>query len=203
MAGCQVKHCYLHCVPPVTRDNLIPITLETTSLVDSTNILGLCTRRDAYTCMIRKTTLKSGSRQTAIILLLLMIGGDVQMNPGPKASTIYPCGPCELKVSWAHRAVCCDECSLWYHKSCIEMCTPDYEQLQNSNVSWLCCKCYTANYHVGLFRSYTVDTVGENMFSVLAEDNSEDSIATANSSFNPHMFSSPKKLRFHLRHHQY
>jgi len=91
--------------------------------------------------------------------------------------------------------VCCDECSLWYHKSCIEMCTPNYDRLQDSNVSWSCCKCHTANFHTSLFRSYMVDVVGENMFSVLAEHNTEDSIASADSSFNPHMFSSPKNTQ--------
>ena len=50
-------------------------------------------------------------------LLLLLIAGDVEVNPGP---TIFPCGYCERAVDWSHRAVCCDECSFWYHKSCTD-----------------------------------------------------------------------------------
>lgn len=37
--------------------------------------------------MYKRITLKPGSHPAAIILMMSMISGDVQMNPGP----IYPC----------------------------------------------------------------------------------------------------------------
>lgn len=54
---------------------------------------------------------------SAIIMLMLFQCGDLELNPGPgvHTSTVYPCGFCELKVSWSHKAVCCDDCSMWYH----------------------------------------------------------------------------------------
>ena len=45
----------------------------------------------------------------------------VHPNPGP--ATISPCGICERPVIWSNQGVCCDQCDMWHHRSCIEMCT--------------------------------------------------------------------------------
>jgi hypothetical protein len=67
-------------------------------------------------------------------------------------ASVYPYGLCELPVTWNCQRVCCDDCSIWYHKSCMELCTQDYELLDRSNVQWLCCKCESIN--VSPFTSY-------------------------------------------------
>ena len=79
---------------------------------------------------------------TTIILLILIQSGDIELNQGgPRQASIFPCGMCEIPVPLSNEGVCCDCCSVWHHKSCIELCTTDYELLQRSNVQWMCCKC--------------------------------------------------------------
>ncbi len=48
----------------------------------------------------------------SVITALLLISGNIQPNPGPQESTIYPCGFCNLKVDWSHQALCCDNCDV-------------------------------------------------------------------------------------------
>jgi hypothetical protein len=93
-----------------------------------------------------------------LTILALFLSGDIQTNPGPRYQPVYPCGFCELAVSWSpnEEAVCCDECSIWYHRSCLEMCTKDYSLLQRSNVQWLCCRCQTLNISSFTFRSFEI-----------------------------------------------
>ena len=50
------------------------------------------------------------------MLLLLGLSNDINPNPGPIKS---PCGLCSKPVKWNQRAVCCDNCDLWYHIRCI------------------------------------------------------------------------------------
>ena len=43
-------------------------------------------------------------------LMVLIISGDIQVNPGP---SVYPCGFCQHLVTWEHnRAIACDQCSV-------------------------------------------------------------------------------------------
>ena len=84
------------------------------------------------------------SVSTHICLIITLLAGDIQLNPGPTQT--YPCGYCEAPVTWDHqRAICCDECSIWYHSNCLEMTDARINLLQRSDVSWICCKCNTQN----------------------------------------------------------
>ena len=78
----------------------------------------------------------------ATITLLLAVSGGIHPNPGP---SIYPCGLCDRPVTWSQDGICCDQCSIWIHRSCVEMCSADYRVLCHSNVQWICCKCETIN----------------------------------------------------------
>ena len=52
----------------------------------------------------------------------LLLAGDVSPNPGPKRqASVYPCGLCDLPVTWDCQGVCCDDCDIWHHKSCLEL----------------------------------------------------------------------------------
>ena len=66
---------------------------------------------------------------------------------------------CEIQVTWSNEGVCCDCCSVWHHKSCIELCTTDYELLQRSNVQWMCCKCERLNVFSFTYHSYEIENV--------------------------------------------
>ena len=54
------------------------------------------------------------------LLLRLRNACDTETNPGPGAdhSTVYPCGACDMPVTWAQQAVACETCSVWYHIDC-------------------------------------------------------------------------------------
>ena len=93
---------------------------------------------------------------TNIILLIMIQSSDIELNPGPRQASIFPCGMCEIPVTWSNEGVCCDCCSVWHHTSCIELCTTDYELLQRSNVQWMCCKCDSLNVSSFTYHSYEI-----------------------------------------------
>ena len=84
-------------------------------------------------------------KSTILLLLLLASAGDIHSNPGPRTASIYPCGMCERKVSWSDEGVACDQCDVWYHRSCMDLCSKDYSLLSRSKEQWLCCRCDTIN----------------------------------------------------------
>ena len=45
---------------------------------------------------------------------MLLLGGDIKLNPSPKASSIFLFGYCEWTVN---PAICCNNCSIWLHKT--------------------------------------------------------------------------------------
>jgi hypothetical protein len=94
-----------------------------------------------------------------IFILLISLSGDIEPNPGPaKKDTVYHCRLCEYPVTRSCRGVCCDGCNIWHHKSCIELCSQDYELLEKSNVRWICCKCEGINISTFTFRCYELET---------------------------------------------
>ena len=46
-----------------------------------------------------------------MLLLLLLLCGDNELNPGPVK---YPCGVCQKAVKNNGKAICCDECDIWF-----------------------------------------------------------------------------------------
>jgi hypothetical protein len=129
----------------------------------------------------RPLCLPSKAKKTSNILL-------IETNPGPNinAST-YPCGLCEKPVIWNCKGICCDDCSIWHHKSCIELCTYDYELLERSNVQWLSCKWESINVSTFTFRSYELET--SNIYEHLS--NLNESLDSIRSVFSPIKTSSP------------
>ena len=121
---------------------------------------------------------------------MLILSGDIEVNPGPTTSRkdIWPCGLCQLPVTWTEAGVACDECSVWHHMSCISLCTKDREDLERSSVQWLCCKCDNINCDSFTFRSYETQT--SNFFEPLSCLDS-----TLDSVFSPLHTSSPKDFR--------
>ena len=88
-------------------------------------------------------------------MLALLLCGDIELNPGPSGDK-YPCGYCGLNVTWSRPAVACDECSVWYHKSCYSMSDSKYDRLADE--PWVCRKCETPNSSAHTFHSYELDS---------------------------------------------
>ncbi|CAC5407465.1 unnamed protein product [Mytilus coruscus] len=55
-----------------------------------------------------------GKTKYHLVLLLILLGGDIEQNPGPreKQQSIYPCGLCDHPVTWNCEGVCCDDCDI-------------------------------------------------------------------------------------------
>lgn len=103
---------------------------------------------------------------------------------------------CQLSVNFEHkRAICCDECSIWYHSQCIEdsINKVDIELLQHLSIAWLCAKCNTPNIDSFTYHSYELEI--SNRFSVISSLQTS-SIPSIDSSFSPTAFSSPKPSRY-------
>ncbi|CAC5403961.1 unnamed protein product [Mytilus coruscus] len=95
-----------------------------------------------------------------LAILLLILGRDIELKPGPrgKQQSIYPCGLCDHLVTCMCDGVSSNECDIWYHISCIELCTVDSELLQRSNIQWICCKCESINVSSLIVHSYELNT---------------------------------------------
>ena len=133
----------------------------------SKNIIVFVSRRSPY-----------GVLQYLSVLLIIQ-AGDIELNPGPAGVRIckFPCGMCHKAVRCDHRrpAICCDNCSIWYHKDCMNICSAVYASISKPEASWICYKCGVPNLSTSLFDSYRVDT--SNSFQPLSDYSSELSIS--------------------------
>ena len=111
-----------------------------------------------YDCIApnNKCSKQNGCVTNYLFIIMLMQAGDLHPNPGPNKPK-YPCAMCEKATKWGQRAVCCDQCDVWYHVDCMGMTTENYEALQDSEVSWICAKCGTPNYSNSLFSNATLE----------------------------------------------
>ena len=76
-----------------------------------------------------KRTVKTG---WYLFTLLILISGDIQMQPGPSTAAVnptYPCGLCEKNVRSNQAALCCDICDTWNHRKCLDMPLSVYRRL--------------------------------------------------------------------------
>jgi len=126
--------------------------------------------------------------QPCMILLLILLAGDIQTNPGPRNASVFPCGTCDAAVTWTQEGVCCNNCSIWYHKSCEDI-SKNMSYLNRSSVVWHCCKCDSLNVDSFTFNSYELTT--SNFFTPLSNlDSTFESVTSA--CFSPIHTSSPR-----------
>lgn len=110
----------------------------------------------------QRTTHKS-TLQTQVILSLLLLSGDININPG---TCKYPCGICSKPVKSNQRAIQCDFCDFWYHIRWMNMNSTIYEALANTSCVWECTKCGLPNFSSSLLDSIA-DISSQNRFSPL------------------------------------
>ena len=72
--------------------------------------------------------------------LLLLLSGDIQINPGPIK---HPCSLCERSVKSNQRAILCDGCGYWTHCRCSGVSKFEYLVYQQSTApfNWYCPRC--------------------------------------------------------------
>ena len=113
----------------------------------------------------KQTHLRAMNKENrSLVILLLLLAGDIQMNPGPGNRSVFPCGTCDIPVTWSQEGVCCNNCSVWYHKSCEDLSSRNMSYLGRSSVIWHCCKCNSINVDSFTFNSFELNTMSSTHF---------------------------------------
>ena len=167
--------------PPTTSYEINPVQLDTILNIVLFNI--------------KVSKVKLSNHRKLIIFAILFASGDVESNPGPvtepcmvhhASESVCPCGHCELAVGWTP-AVACDQCEVWYQKSCLGMTSQSYERL-NSTISWYCPKCESINVSTIFIHEWIFAT--RNSFAVL-----DTSVQSIDIVFTPTIHSTPCQTR--------
>ena len=95
------------------------------------------------------------SKSSSWLSIILLLSGDLEVNPGPGRTPKYPCGICSKACTWKTPSVACDSCDVWYHTSCMMMNTTVYNGLHN--VSWHCFRFGIQNFSSSLSSSTSLD----------------------------------------------
>ena len=134
-----------------------------------------------------------GLRPRCILSCLILLCGDVEPNPGPALGhNQYGCGFCEDLCRSGQGAVACDNCSQWFHKSCVSMSSDSLVRIANED--WKCYRCQSRNNSSFLYHAYNLNV--SNSFSPLAGLEGDDidslpGIRSPTSPFAPQQHSTP------------
>ena len=136
-----------------------PITNYITAHVEPNPSLGMCLCVKSGPSFSIPSFDASGllHTATAVLFLVLQLCGDVQLNPGLKCKSVYPCRYCEHNVDYGTKAIFCDNYYTWFHKFCVSMSSAMYSEL-NSKKDWFCYRCFTHNCEPFHAHEYSVDT---------------------------------------------
>ena len=163
------------------------VIARTPSLAVQCFVNILCQKSNRGLNLSNTNKRRLGSKQnTTLVLLIILLGGDIQTNPGP---TKYPCGMCERPVAKNHRGLECDECRSWVHIKCGDVAPKQYESLlHKTHFTWICPKCSLPNFSESFFDNS--DLADKNIYDSISEHNSStDSLTTFGP---PRESSSPK-----------
>ena len=72
---------------------------------------------------------------------ILVLSGDVELNPGPSRNWKYPCTACAKPVKKNQQGIQCDGCDLWTHATCGRVNQETYDKLKGD---WYCPTCVQA-----------------------------------------------------------
>ena len=189
------KMCSITTQPHLPLAHDYTVTSATADITQGIPSLGLCSRLSRLRGLQIHNSpyfIPSDRHAEAITnLLVLILCGDIQSNPGPRTELahIFPCAYCDLPVDFGQKALCCDECDVWLHKSCLHMRTTAHHDLEtNVDINWYCPRCKTRN--SSLYHVYEFSISTRNSFSVLSSIR-EDDVFTSPPSGRPIAQSSP------------
>ena len=107
------------------------------------------------------------------IRLMLLLCGDVSLNPGPR-NWKCPCGVCHKPVKSNQQGLQCDPCDTWSHLKClpeaIRVTNQDYARLSVTTENWYCFLC-----QLPLF----IDSFFSSAESPLADDTNDEITSTS------------------------
>jgi len=127
-----------------TNDPVNSMFTALCSAIQHPPMLSLLLSKSTYCCYSRRSVPVITTPKYCTVFMLLLCG-DIEPNPGPRQQSRFPCGYCALDVNWSHRALACDECGIWFHKSCHDISTTTFDNLANESVTWKCFRCKTVN----------------------------------------------------------
>ena len=109
--------------------------------------------RFSFARYLRHNKYPSKKQSAKLILTLLLITGNVELNPGP-TNIKYPCRECTRAVKFGP-SIACDQCNIWYHQECAGMNSTIFECYTNATIErkWTCIKCGLPNMSAPLFDS--------------------------------------------------
>ena len=139
---------------------------------------------------------RSTPYQVNLVIVILLLSGDVQLNPGPPTRTPkYLCGVRINNVNSNHKAMECEDCFTWYYIKCVNMGDNMYQvHMHHNSYTWVCFKCGLPSFtNSPLFTTFAVS----NSFQLLADLPNDSSIipSVPVSSRGPQCTSSPNKRR--------
>ena len=96
---------------------------------------------------------RSNKQSPKLILNLLLISGNVELNPGP-TNIKYLCGKCARSVK-SGQSVACDQYNVCDHQECAGMNSTKFEYYMDATIEmqWTCIKCELPNTSASLFDS--------------------------------------------------
>ena len=183
------------CIHTPVDGNSSSVHIFTHLMKHTTGVTDICTSTCYLTNMyqLHKFDLDNKAPRPFAALLLLLLSGDIATNPGPAGDSMFPCAVCQYGVNWSHKAVACDNCSVWIHKTCASMDSVTYDQVEN--MSWRCYGCRSINVSSFVYNAYNLNV--SNSFAPLAGIPGDDSvflqdIASPTDHFEPGFHSSPR-----------
>lgn len=162
---------------------------------------GLLRFRNLTTSIQVNTYGKRSKNLTRFVTTLLLLSGDIQLNPGPAK---YPCGQCSKPVKSNQRGILCDFCDVWFHARCLNIDKIAYNALANSSCVWGCPTCGLPNYSTSLLSSVS-DLQSPNKFTAIQDnkdlhcslpDNITSPITSQRNYASPQNQSTPKRQKF-------
>ncbi len=141
-----------------TKSSNAAINIPRLVVLDLLRSTTICTRTFCISLQIKQPFRhrkgKSWTRLCLLlVLLLLLLSGDIELNPGPPRD---PCGYCSKSVTGYQFQLRCSTCRLLFHRTCSGLPLKDFKTLILTATPWKCAQCLNStiypcgvcNYHV-------------------------------------------------------
>ena len=125
--------------------SIVKLAVLNVNLVSRARFITPLTARDRRRRCWRHRGLGPRKQAVRIMFILLVLVGDVELNPGPihpsecRPCYRYPCTICAKPVKSNQHGIECSKCLLWTHRCCCRMSIDTYNSLDG--IDWFCPSC--------------------------------------------------------------